>query len=127
VAVVLIVEDDTQVRMLAEAVLRGAGDDTRSASTPAEAQALLGADQAFDVLFTDISLFDEREAGLDLAQAAGARRPDLPVLYATARGITGHMLKRFVRCNAFIAKPYTREQLLTALANVLKQAAPRDC
>jgi DNA-binding NtrC family response regulator len=126
VTVVLIVEDDTQVRMLAEAVLQGAGYETRSASTPAEAQAFLASDQRFDVLFTDISLFDEREAGLDLAEAAGSCRADLPVLYATARGITNLMLERFVRRNGFIAKPYTREQLLTAVANLLRQPQPRD-
>ena len=126
VAVVLIVEDDTQVRLLAEAVLQGAGYETRSASTRAEAQALLASDQPFDAMFTDISLFDEREAGLDLAEAAGAYRANLPVLYATARGITDHMLRRFVRCNAFVAKPYNRQQLLTALANLLKQAPTRD-
>jgi CheY-like chemotaxis protein len=79
VAVVLIVEDDTQVRKLAEAVLQGAGYETRSASTRAEAQAFLVSDQRFDALFTDISLFDEREAGLDLAEAAGSCRADLPV------------------------------------------------
>src|SRR5262249_52159640 len=79
VAVVLIVEDDTQVRLLAEAVLQGAGYETRSASTRAEAQALLASDQPFDALFTDISLFDEREAGLDrlpcLKRLTAARSP----------------------------------------------------
>jgi CheY-like chemotaxis protein len=45
VTVVLIVEDDTQVRMLAEAVLQGAGYETRSASTRAEAQAFFASDQ----------------------------------------------------------------------------------
>jgi hypothetical protein len=48
------------------------------------------------------------------------------LLYATARGITSLMLERFVRRNGFIAKPYTREQLLTALANLLRQPQPRD-
>jgi PleD family two-component response regulator len=55
-AVVLVVEDDEQVRVLAEAILVERGHQTLSATTTAEALALIGGDQPIDLLFTDIGL-----------------------------------------------------------------------
>jgi CheY-like chemotaxis protein len=55
-AVVLIVEDEDQVRVLAESYLQEHGHQTRSASTVPEALALLDKDGPVDVLFTDIGL-----------------------------------------------------------------------
>jgi DNA-binding NtrC family response regulator len=120
VAVVLIVEDDEQVRVLAESILEEAGHEIRCASTPAEAQAVIASDEKIDVLFVDLSLMDYQEGGLEVAQAAAKTRPDLPVIYTTGRGITDGMRALFVERNVFLAKPYRAEQLLTAVANVLK-------
>jgi hypothetical protein len=43
------------------------------------------------------------------------------VLYTTARGVTDGMTALFVEPNGFVAKPYTIEQLKTAVANLLTQ------
>jgi len=51
---VLIVEDEDQVRVLAESYLRENGHRTLSASTAAEALALLGVSDGIEILFTDI-------------------------------------------------------------------------
>jgi DNA-binding NtrC family response regulator len=91
-AVVLIVEDETQVRMLAESILQETGHETRSAGTTAEALAILETDEKIDLLFTDITLMDEQEAGLGLGQVTIKKRPGLPVLYTTGRGITDGMV-----------------------------------
>jgi len=117
---VLIVEDDEQVRFLAESILQQAGHDTRSAATMAEARAIVETDEKFDVLFVDLSLMDHQEAGLEVAQAAAKTRPGLPVIYTTGRGVTDGMHALFVERNVFLAKPYRADQLLTAIANVLK-------
>lgn len=119
-AVVLIVEDDEQVRMLAESVLQEAGHQTSSASTTAEAKAVLESDEKIDLLFVDLSLLEHQEEGLEIAEAAAKLRPGLPVIYTTGRGITDGMLALFVQPNVFLAKPYNGEQLLTAVANLLK-------
>jgi len=119
-AVVLVVEDDEQVRMLAESILRDAGHETRSAATVTEAHAIIESDQKIDALFVDVTLPDHHEAGLELAATAGKTRPGLPVIYTTGRGVTDGMLALFVQPNVFLAKPYNGEQLLTAVANVLK-------
>jgi DNA-binding NtrC family response regulator len=110
VAVVLVVEDDEQVRVMAECILQEAGHETRCAATMTEAQAVIASDEKIDVLFADLSLMDQQEAGLEIAQAAAKTRPGLPVIYTTGRGIT----------DVFLAKPYRAEELLTAVANVLK-------
>ena len=54
---IVIVEDEIQVLMLAESVLQQAGHDTVSASTVAEAQALINSKHdKFDLVFADVEL-----------------------------------------------------------------------
>ena len=66
VAVILIVvEDDEQVRMLAQSILQDAGHETRSAATLTEAHAILESDEKIDALFVDVTLPDHQEAGLE--------------------------------------------------------------
>ena len=120
VAVVLIVEDDEHVRMLAESILREAGHETCSAATATEAHAIIESEKKLDLLFVDLSLLEHHEEGLEVALAAVKVHPGLPVIYTTGRGITDGMLALFVQPNVFLAKPYNGEQLLTATANLLK-------
>jgi DNA-binding NtrC family response regulator len=111
---------------MAESILQEAGHETRSAATMAEAQAIIESDEKVDVLFVDLMLVDENEAGLRLAEAAAKVRPGLPVIYTTGRGVTDGMHALFVEPNVFLAKPYRAEELLTAVANALKFAPPKD-
>jgi DNA-binding NtrC family response regulator len=117
---VLVIEDDEQVRILAESILQEAGHETCSAATTTEAKAIIESDEQIDLLFVDLSLLEDQEAGLELAQAAAKRRPGLPVIYTTGRGVTDGMLALFVERNVFLAKPYNGTQLLTAVTNILK-------
>jgi two-component system, cell cycle sensor histidine kinase and response regulator CckA len=118
VAVVLIVEDEDQVRVLAESILREHGHDTLSAANAEQALALIASEQTIDLLFTDIGLHDDRQGGLLLAQKAVELRPLLPVLYTTGQGVTDGMRAMFVEKFGFVAKPYTLDQLTAALRNV---------
>jgi CheY-like chemotaxis protein len=77
---VLIVEDEEQVRVLAESYLREQGHHTLSAATPVEALAALDVADGVDVLFVDIGIHEHPHAGLDLAKEARQRKPDLKVL-----------------------------------------------
>jgi DNA-binding NtrC family response regulator len=118
-AVVLVVEDEEQIRVLAEGVLQGAGHTTLCARTPEEALALLDGDNRFDALFVDIVLQEDVHAGLTMAQEAVKRVPKLGVLYTTGQGLTDGMQAMFVEKNGFISKPYTAEQLMIAVDNLL--------
>ena len=73
-AVVLIVEDEDQVRVLAESYLEEQGHRVLSAGTPAGALALLHQLPAVDLLFTDLDLKGDTHAGIELAKAAGYAR-----------------------------------------------------
>ncbi len=114
-AVVLIVEDEAQVLVLAESYLQEHGHSTRSADTMDGALAILDTED-IDVLFTDIGLHGEMHAGLELAKHARQRRPELKVLYTTGRTVTDGMKALFVEGAKLLEKPYTVDQLSTALA-----------
>src|SRR5712672_2758436 len=106
--------------MLAEAVLGQAGYEVLSAGTTLESKAVIESEQHLDLLFIDITLVDETEAGLAIAQEAAKRRPGLPVLYTTGRGITDGMIRRFVAPHGFIAKPYRSDAMVRIVADLLR-------
>jgi len=116
-AVVLIVEDEEQVRVLAESYLEEHGHKTLTAATAEEALAALEATDGVDLLFTDIGLHSDIHAGLTLAKAAVQRRPGLKVLYTTGQGVTDGMIAMFVAGSALLPKPYTVDQLQSILQN----------
>ena len=116
-AVVLIVEDEEQVRVLAESYLQEQGHQTVSAATADEALAALEASEHVDLLFTDIGLHGDIQAGIELAKRAVERRRGLKVLYTTGQGVTDGMLALFVEGSAVLPKPYTVDQLQKILAS----------
>lgn len=116
---VLVVEDETQVLMLAESVLQQAGYDTLSAATRAEAQAIIS-DQGerFDLLFADVELGNHKEGGLTIGKLMGEARKGTPVLYTSGRTLTDGMKSLFVERSAFLPNPYTAQQLTEAVAEL---------
>ena len=115
---VLIVEDEEPLRVLAESSIQGFGYQTLNAATPAEALAVV-AEQSVDILFTDLSMEGDSEAGLKLGKAATEVKPGLAVLYTTGRGVTDGMRALFVEKAGYLSKPYTIDQLSTALLNLI--------
>ena len=114
-AVILLVEDEEQVRVLAESFLQTDGHSTLSAASTDQALALLGSPDPIDLLFIDLNLQGNPEAGLGLAAKAVEMRPDLKVLYTSGLGVTDGMIALFVENSAYLPKPYTVEQLGTML------------
>jgi CheY-like chemotaxis protein len=112
---VLIVEDEEQVRVLAESYLREQGHRTLTAATPVEALAALDVAAGIDLIFVDVGLRDDPHAGLNLAREARRRHPNLKVLYVTGQSVTDGMRAMMVERSALLEKPYTVEQLQTAL------------
>ena len=85
VAVILLVEDEEQVRVLAESFLQTAGHTTLSAGSIEQAFALLASPEPIDLLFIDLNLKGESEAGLSLAVKAVETRPELKILYTSGQ------------------------------------------
>jgi DNA-binding NtrC family response regulator len=117
---VLIVEDEALILVLAVSVLQAAGYDTVSASTVAEAVAIIeDPEQNLDLLFTDLGLANQADGGLAVGQTMAKSRPGLPVVYTTGRGVTEGIVEQFVQPSRFIPKPYTDQQLVSAAADLL--------
>lgn len=120
-ALVLIVEDDAQVLVLAESILKSAGYETISADSYPAADALFDQGMRPDVAFVDHNL-GEGLTGLDVARTARTHHPEMGVLYTSDdQVITDGLRAMFVDGGEFLAKPYTPEQLVEAIN---KLAAP---
>jgi DNA-binding NtrC family response regulator len=125
VAIVLVVEDEAQVLVFAESYLADQGHQTLSASTVAEAQAIIDSDADIDLLFTDIGLgTDDPQGGLELATEAVAARPGLKVLYTTGQTVTDGMRALFVEGAAVLEKPYAVDELSAALSQLGINSSP---
>jgi PAS domain S-box-containing protein len=111
---VLVVEDNDDVRELAEAVLAMAGYDVRSASSGEQALQVLEGGAPIDLLFTDV-IMPGGMNGLELVERTRALRPGLPVLVTT-----GYMDELPGRTGGpglnILAKPYKHEDLLERVA-----------
>ena len=114
-AVVLIVEDEEQVRVLAESYLQEQGHQTVSAATAEEALAALDVTEHVDLLFTDIGLHGDLHADLERAKRVVVRRPELKVLYTTGQSVTDGMMAMFVKASALLPKPSAVDQLQRSL------------
>jgi two-component system, cell cycle sensor histidine kinase and response regulator CckA len=114
-AVILIVEDVEQVRVLADSFLRAEGNETLSAATIEQALVLIEGDKPVDLLFVDLKIQDDVEGGLKLAKKAVKARPNLQVLYTSSQAVTDGITALFVEKSAFLPKPYTVDELATTL------------
>ena len=116
---VLIVEDETDLRVLAESNISDFGCATLSAGNGREALALLKENENISVLFTDINLPDTASDaigdGLELARCAVEFNHGLRVIYTTGDVPTDGMIALFVDGSIFLQKPYTRDQLKEAI------------
>ena len=115
---VLVVEDDSQVRMMITAVLRDFGYRVAEAEHADAALGLLETAEPVDLLITDVGL--PGVDGRQLAEIARESRPDLPVLF-----VTGYAAKAAVRSEfldpgmRMISKPFNVESLATAVREAL--------
>jgi DNA-binding NtrC family response regulator len=115
---ILVVDDDESVREMTTRMLRAEGHEVRTASTLAEARAIL-ADEVIhlDVMVTDVVL--GRECGTDLLAPSRSVRPGMLMVvtsgYAPEPGASEAVA---LHGAMFLAKPFGRDQLLRALRGV---------
>jgi CheY-like chemotaxis protein len=120
-ATVLIVEDEVMMLVLTQSVLQTAGYQTLSAGSIDEAQPIIESDANLDIVFTDLSLRDELDAGIEVGRLVEAKRPRTPVLYTSGREMTDGLKLLFIENSDFLPKPYTDEQLISGLAKLHTQ------
>ncbi|NOT27961.1 MAG: PAS domain S-box protein [Acidobacteria bacterium] len=112
---ILVVEDDRSVRAFTCAVLRNAGYEALGASTGEEAMALASTHSVpLHLIVTDVAL--PGISGVDLVRQLRTMRPQARVLYSS--GFSALTLKSqgvIEETGGFLAKPFTRRQLLAAV------------
>jgi signal transduction histidine kinase/ActR/RegA family two-component response regulator len=118
--VILLVEDDAQVRTLAVRLLRRLGYDVLEATDGDTALALVQPDTRVDLLLTDVMLPGQL-TGPRIAEELARRRPGIPVLYAS--GYSQEMIELGAQGGEsirFLAKPYDRRKLAQAVRDALR-------
>ena len=117
-ATILLAEDEEDVRTLLCELLESHGHRVLEASSPANALVVADAFRGhIDLLLTDVVM--PGGTGRDLARHLMARRPDMKVLYISGypeHGSPGRVLESGV---PFLPKPFTRDLLLSKLAQIL--------
>ncbi|WP_036169913.1 histidine kinase famiy protein [Massilia sp. 9096] len=118
---VLVVEDNDDVRELAESVLEMSGYAVQSAASGEQALALLERGEKVDLLFTDV-IMPGGMNGLELVDKVRQQHPAMPVLVTT-----GYMdeLPERERSKGLdiLAKPYKHEDLLERVKAALGKTA----
>jgi two-component system NtrC family sensor kinase len=110
-AIVLLVEDDAEVRGTSIAMVQDLGHQVLIARTGAEALALIKAGSPIDILLTDL-VMPGRMSGVALAEAAAAVAPAIKIVIAT--GYPGH--PELLRSQfPVLPKPFTRLDLDTII------------
>lgn len=115
---ILVVEDELLVRMMAVDMFEAAGFKVLEASTGAKALKLLDECGDLSALFTDVELANGID-GFHLAQVAHNTHPEMPIIVVSGQ------------CNAksgdlpegtrFIGKPYTPEVVTSTLNEMISK------
>jgi len=110
---VLVVDDEAVVRTLVRDILSNEGYPVLHAGDPWEA---LGVAETHRIglLLTDVSM--PRMNGYELAMRIESMRPDTKVLFMSAYAEHGMLIER----PKFIAKPFTVDDMVKAVSEVLK-------
>lgn len=120
--IILLVEDETLVRMATAEHLRDSGYTVVEASSGEEARAVLEAGVRVSVLFSDVNMPGAID-GLSLAEWASAQE-DAPVIMLTS-GVPEMLTQARKRCpnvRALLSKPYAYDRLVQTLRELLPRS-----
>jgi CheY-like chemotaxis protein len=123
---VLLVEDEPQVRAIAESILRRQGYQVIVAQTPGQAVQICGGDERpIDLLLTDVVM--PQMSGPELARRLGPLRPSMRVLYMSGYTDDSALRHGVVEGGvAFLQKPITPAVLSRKVREVLDSPAPAE-
>lgn len=114
---VLLVEDETLIRMILAEALADEGFEVLEAASGDEA-ARVAEGAGFDLLLTDVQM-PGRLDGVALAQRLLQGRPDLPVVYVTGRPESLDRIERRDRV-AYVRKPYSPSEVIAVVRGLLE-------
>ena len=121
--IILVVEDDALLQSLVEETLSDGGFEIAIVASGEEAVTLLrGHKGSYRAVVTDINLRGTMD-GWQVAQHAREIKPDFPVVYMSGAAAADWTSKG-VPNSIMLVKPFAPAQLLTAVSNLLNNAAP---
>ncbi|MBR0899779.1 response regulator [Bradyrhizobium tropiciagri] len=121
--IILVIEDDRDLQMMVEDALRDGGYEPAIAGSGEEALTLLKAFRTkYSALVTDIRLLGRLD-GWRVARGAREIDPSFPVLYITGGG-GDEWPTRGVPDSVLLNKPFSPDELVAAVAKLLKNGAP---
>jgi len=112
---ILIVDDDAMVIKSCKRILEAEGHETHFAESVDRGEARLD-ETPFDLLITDIKM--PGQDGFEMIRRSVRKRPDMPILV-----MTGYLMPEVIEegrrlgVTHYIAKPFTPDELLTAVEN----------
>ncbi len=119
-AVVLVVEDEPLVRMLAADILEEEGFEVVEAATATAALAILEKRQDVTALFTDIDMPGGMN-GLELAAVVNERWPHIALVVTS--GVVRIGADRLPGDGVFIGKPYATSAPVRVIREMIRQKA----
>ncbi len=120
---ILIIDDEPDIRMLVEGILRDEGYDTRQASNSDTAIAAFRARRP-SLVILDVWLQGSRLDGLGILQALQAEEPTVPVVMISGHGNIETAVTAIQHgAYDFIEKPFQSDRLLLIIRRALQAAA----
>ena len=117
-ATVLVVEDEPAVRAIVVELLEEMGCQVLQAEDGGAGAAILSSDARIDVLVTDIGL--PVMNGRQVATAARAGRPNIPILFMTGYSENATITEGFGGRTTLVTKPFRPAQIAEALGRMLE-------
>jgi two-component system, response regulator PdtaR len=116
---VLVVEDEPLVRMVAAEGLEDAGFEVLEAESAADALRILDGRSDVGVLFTDVNMPGELD-GVDLAKLVHERWPELRIVVTSGKD---HLRKAQLPDDGrFVAKPYRTHEVVHLIEEMMSAA-----
>jgi DNA-binding response OmpR family regulator len=110
---ILLVEDEDLIRLLLSEAMSDVGMNPMLAASGEEALDILGVNDPFHLLITDIQLPGPVD-GLDIARAARSKAPGMPIIFTTGQPDRMAQWKSGTG-DLFIPKPYRPSNIIAAI------------
>jgi putative two-component system response regulator len=118
---ILVIDDEDVIRRLMMEILESAGHEVAGAETADRALSLLDAEE-FDLVVSDVVM--PGLSGLELVEAARARRASLPIVLVTGAGTYDTLSQALTRGAAgLVTKPFAHAELQNAVRDALERAS----
>jgi CheY-like chemotaxis protein len=112
--IVLVVEDNSLVRIVIADFLESAGFVVIQAEDGAAALVILASGADFNILFTDVRMPGPID-GAGVALLMRERRPDMPIVVTSGHGVPSPLPTG----GRFVSKPYDNRKVVTLLTDLL--------